>query len=87
MTDKLGNNVGSTFDDDLYAFVKAAAALSNTDVSGYIRAAMIDLRDKQRNETKVWQNVFERQIQIIYKINRINEGITNALLQPQHCRF
>lgn len=82
MTDKLGNNVGSTFDDDLYAFVKAAAALSNTDVSGYIRAAMIDLRDKQRNETKVWQNVFERQIQIIYKINRINEGITNALLQP-----
>ena len=82
MTDKLGNNVGSTFDDDLYAFVKAAAALSNTDVSGYIRAAMIDLRDKQRNETKVWQNVFERQIQIIYKINWINEGITNALLQP-----
>ncbi len=82
MTEKLGNNVGSTFDDDLYAFVKAAAALSNTDVSGYIRAAMIDLRDKQRNETKVWQNVFERQIQIIYKINRINEGITNALLQP-----
>lgn len=82
MTDKLGNNVGSTFDDDLYAFVKAAAALSNTDVSGYIRAAMIDLRDKQKNETKVWQNVFERQIQIIYKINRINEGITNALLQP-----
>ena len=62
MTDKLGNNVGSTFDDDLYAFVKAAAALSNTDVSGYIIAAMIDLRDKQRNETKVWQNVFERQI-------------------------
>ena len=48
MTEKLGNNVGSTFDDDLYAFVKAAAALSNTDVSGYIRAAMIDLRDKQR---------------------------------------
>lgn len=82
MTEKLGNNVGSTFDDDLYAFVKAAAALSNTDVSGYIRAAMIDLRDKQKNETKVWQNVFERQIQIIYKINRINEGITNALLQP-----
>ena len=82
MTDKLGNNVGSTFDDDLYAFVKAAAALSNTDVSGYIRAAMIDLRDKQLNETKVWQNVFERQIQIIYKINWINEGITNALLQP-----
>jgi hypothetical protein len=62
MTDKLGNNVGSTVDDDLYAIVKAAAALSNTDVSGYIRAAMIDLRDKQRNETKVWQNVFERQI-------------------------
>ena len=48
MTEKLSNTVAST--------------LSNTDVSGYIRAAMIDLRDKQKNETKVWQNVFERQI-------------------------
>ena len=37
MTEKLGNNVGSTLDDDLYAFVKASALLSNTDISGFIR--------------------------------------------------
>ena len=62
MAEKLSNTVGSTFDDDLYAFVKAAAAMKGTDVAGYIRAAMIDLRDEQRNETKLWQSVFERQI-------------------------
>jgi len=62
MPDKLGNTVGSTFDDDLYLFVKAAAASEGTDVSGYIRAAMIVLRDKKRAEYRVWDSVFNSQI-------------------------
>ena len=62
MADKLGNTVGSTFDDDLYLFVKAAAASDGTDVSGYIRAAMVALRDKKRDEYRIWESVFNNQI-------------------------
>jgi len=62
MTEKLGNNVGSTLDDDLYAFVKASALLSNTDISGFIRNTMIELRNEKLGETKVWNKVFKSQI-------------------------
>tara|TARA_B100000780_G_scaffold147145_1_gene102809 strand:+ start:633 stop:821 length:189 start_codon:yes stop_codon:yes gene_type:complete len=62
MTEKLGNNVGSTLDDDLYAFVKASALLSDTDISGFIRNTMIELRNQKLSETKIWNNVFESQI-------------------------
>jgi hypothetical protein len=60
--DKLTNPVSSTFDDDLYAFVKAAAANDDTDVSGYIRAAISVLRDRELNKYKMMHSVFESQI-------------------------
>tara|TARA_B100000768_G_scaffold146947_1_gene140228 strand:- start:1145 stop:1333 length:189 start_codon:yes stop_codon:yes gene_type:complete len=62
MTEKLSNTVASTLDDDLYEFVKAAASKDGTDVAGYIRAAMNQLRNEKRNEYKLWHSVFERHI-------------------------
>ena len=62
MMPKLNNPVASTFDDDLYEFVKAAASNDGTDVSGYIRAAMIVLRDRELTKYKVWHSVFDKQI-------------------------
>tara|TARA_R100001369_G_scaffold17031_2_gene32204 strand:+ start:110 stop:274 length:165 start_codon:yes stop_codon:yes gene_type:complete len=50
------------FDDDLYRFAKAAAAAEGTDISGYIREAIVALREKKVNEYKIWHSVFDEQI-------------------------
>jgi len=62
MTEKLTNHVSSTFDDELYLFVRAAASKDGVDVSSFIRAVMADLRDKKLDEYKLWHSVFESQI-------------------------
>ena len=59
---KLNNPVASMFDDDLYRFAKAAAAAEGTDISGYIREAIVALREKKVNEYKIWHSVFDQQI-------------------------
>ena len=62
MPDKLFNTVSTTLDDDLYLFVKAAAANDGTDVSTYIRKAITNLRDHELSRYTLFNDVFKRQI-------------------------
>ncbi len=62
MPDKLLNTVSSTFDDDLYNFVRVAAANEGVDVSAYIRKAIAELRDRELTRYKLFNNVFDSQI-------------------------
>ena len=57
MTEKLSNSVTSSFDDDLYAFAKADASLLGLDVSAYIRATLIEKREKRFSELSVFQDL------------------------------
>tara|TARA_B110001469_G_scaffold84273_1_gene79740 strand:+ start:104 stop:301 length:198 start_codon:yes stop_codon:yes gene_type:complete len=57
MTEKLCNSVTSSFDDELYAFAKADASLMGLDVSAYIRATLIEKRDKRFSELSVFQDL------------------------------
>ena len=57
MPDKLTNSVTSSFDDDLYAFAKADASLLGLDVSAYIRATLIEKREKRFSELRVFQDL------------------------------
>jgi|TARA_B110000971_G_scaffold57700_1_gene58769 hypothetical protein len=65
MTDKLSNSVTSSFDDELYAFAKADASLMGVDVSTYIRATLIEKREKRFSELSVFQDLMP-----IKKINK-----------------
>jgi hypothetical protein len=60
--EKLLNTVSSTFDDDLYSFLRAAAANDGVDVSTYIRKAIAELRDKELSRYRLFNNVFDNQI-------------------------
>ena len=62
MTEKLLNTVSSTFDDDLYSFVRVAAANEGVDVSTFIRKAIADLRDKELSRYRLFNDVFDSQI-------------------------
>jgi hypothetical protein len=57
MPDKLTNSVTSSFDDELYAFAKADASLLGLDVSAYIRATLIEKREKRFSELRVFQDL------------------------------
>jgi len=57
MPDKLTNPISSSLDDELYAFAKADASLLGLDVSAYIRATLIEKRDKRFNELSVFQDL------------------------------
>ena len=57
MPDKLTNSVTSSFDDELYAFAKADASLLGLDVSAYIRATLIEKREKRFSELRVFQEL------------------------------
>ena len=62
MTEKLLNTVSSTFDDDLYSFVRVAAANEGVDVSTYIRKAIAELRDRELTRYRLFNDVFDGQI-------------------------
>jgi len=57
MPEKLTNSVTSSFDDELYAFAKADASLLGLDVSAYIRATLIEKREKRFSELRVFQDL------------------------------
>ena len=59
------DSVTSSFDDELYAFAKADASLMGVDVSTYIRATLIEKREKRFSELSVFQDLMP-----IKKINK-----------------
>jgi|TARA_B100000780_G_scaffold234618_1_gene175043 hypothetical protein len=61
MKDKLTNPVSTSFDDELYAFAKRDAELLGLDVSSYIRATLIEKREKRFNELRVFQDLIKIQ--------------------------
>ena len=65
MPDKLTNSFTLSFDDELYAFAKADASLLGLDVSAYIRATLIEKREKRFSELSVFQDLMP-----VKKLNR-----------------
>jgi hypothetical protein len=61
MTEKLTNSVTSSFDDDLYLFAKRDAELMGLDVSAYIRATLIEKRNKRFNDLRIFQDLINVQ--------------------------
>ncbi len=62
MTEKLSNHVSAVLDDDLYEFVKVAAASEGVDVSTYIRKAIMNLRDSELSRYSLFNGVFSGKI-------------------------
>jgi hypothetical protein len=59
--DKLTNSVTTALDDDLYEFAKRDASLTGLDISSYIRATILEKREKKFSELRIFTELLNVQ--------------------------